>query len=751
MAFVLVEGGAAETGRSTISVAISTFGLGFTPNQMVLDFDSGLTLPHRTFKHLIPDLRMPDGLSDGDSVTLNVRLTDGASTEDLSTTFTYRETLQEQFPYSELAQYIANGYPDHSPVRNKKDSVGHKMINIFAEQVKHIETVALDNEQSLSLVRASTDEPDVLMEVELPHKIVGNDIPSSSNVLINGGFLLADARHAHNWRHQGTWSFETADPLVGFRSVKLSPPLAADPGDDIASLGQVLRDRVFDTSLTLTVAYRPTGAGVAVDRTNHIHLWLFFEDGTTDYLSSTLSTETSSWKIEQINTTLNKQVHHVVVAVTAESDASETVVTDIGYATLRIGDSGNVVWTASLNDVPRYFRAVPLLSLDSSPMGMIATDDIEDFWHDAVPTRMSSVEYIAPLDYSDKSLYTEHVTVTVAADGDTEFTLDKAVLLPDTANVHVNTEAFTAKTNYEIVGTELTWTGPALSMGDVIHVVFKRGTISDDASTAIASGADEVLTATSDGQTAFTLAGAIPAGGTPIVLFRGMLHRVDVAWTHSGTSFTWSGPPPVETGDKLYIVHDLSTLSEYTILGETKGPFFRYDRFRDRYVAEYFLDRINNTIKKRLSAIPDDIIATYSKIGYVTDLVDYATEDMPAVHAFTILHDKILIVIREDDVYKLIVCNKGTPHPEPDYLEVHWVEELPIDSDIMLLDCRILDGDQQRLHLYSDEARYQVRLHYDYAAYSGTNNRLYLREQPPAGTVVQPLTRGTSHYVEADI
>lgn len=752
MAFVLVEGGVTETGRSSISVAISTFGLGFVPTQMVLDFDDGLTLPFSTFRALIPDLPMPLGLTDGDSVTLNVRLTDTFSTVDLATTFTFRETHKEQLPYSELSQYIANGYPDHSPIRNKKSSIGHKIINIFAEQVEHIETVALDGEQSLSLVQTSTDSPDVLLEVKLPHKLVGNDVPNSSNVLFNGAFVLGDNRHAYGWQHLDTTSFETATPLIGFRSVKMSPALGAAVGDNIASIGQVIRDTELDTSLTLTVAYKPTGNGVDAARTNHAHLWLFFEDGTSRYTSVVLVTATSDWRIVQINETFNMQVVHAVVAITAESDASETIITDIGYITLRVADSGNVSWSASLFDIPRFFRSNAFVSLDPSPSGMILTDDVEDFWFDAVPTRMSAVTYIKPLTYLDTSLYTERVSVVVATDGDTVFTLPKPVLLPRTANVYLNAQSFTAEINYSITGDVLTWFGPSLSAADIIHVVYQRGTIADDANTAIATNADETLTATSDGQTAFTLASSIPAGGTPIVLYKGMLHRVTVAWNHSGTAFTWIGPPDVEVGDKLYLVYDLSTLSEYKITGEVKGPFFRYDRFRDRYVAEYFLDRINNQIKKRLSAITDDVIATYSNVAYVTDGVDYATQPMPPIHAFTIFHNKIFIVIRENSKYKLLVCNKGTPHPEPNYLEVHWVEDLPIDIDTLILDCSFIDNDQQHLHLFSDEARFQVRLHYDYAVYAGTSNKLYFREAPAqSGIIVQPLTRGTNHYVEADI
>ena len=297
--------------------------------------------------------------------------------------------------YSRWTQKTANGLPSWNKIRRQRDTVGQQLINAAAG--KYIEHAWDEMERALRNRYPGTvevNQPDLVMRIDIPHGIEANQPTEITNQVLNSSFEIwpNQSELAQFWQYTGTGTAKiVACGFVGNRALKLSASLGQtvkvyqDLDLEIPAGQEWTFSAWYKINSTLNLTAPATGFGIEVVG--------YLVDNTTEVLRTAFATNTND-RATKISVTgsFTKAVSKVrisfVVNHTAGFTFSDTVTVDLSQA-----EEGKVAtsWRPHPLDnwphVTVFFDLAPILIENGNRAQFV--ESMQDFWLQAIPTRMS--------------------------------------------------------------------------------------------------------------------------------------------------------------------------------------------------------------------------------------------------------------------------------------------------------------------------------------------------------------------------
>lgn len=295
--------------------------------------------------------------------------------------------------FAEETQRINNRLPQFHAGRRLRTSNWAKVTNdlwgITVEDYSEQEERGFRNR---FLPTARMDEPDLLRVANLPQGTDMEPPANNINALRNGSFEARSRidKVGDYWDHVGTVGVE-ATALFGATAPTLSPIAS-----ETARITQTITTDPWGTgdSRSFSAWYRiATWAGGTIPSASHgLIVSVTFSDSTTTTFRAPFAQDTGDkWRRVTLTVTPTKTVDSYIVQLETARSAGFDIDVPIRIDAVQ-AQQGSVAtsWKSNLNDRPNWFDDDYFTPINfDAPVPVFITNDLREFYHEAVPTRIN--------------------------------------------------------------------------------------------------------------------------------------------------------------------------------------------------------------------------------------------------------------------------------------------------------------------------------------------------------------------------
>jgi hypothetical protein len=294
--------------------------------------------------------------------------------------------------YSADTQRIANKLPDWTKIRRQKDSSGQAFLNPIGVQVEQLDSELEDHLRNLFIDLVDPDVPDQLRKVQLPVTTELLNPQTINNWLFNSSFEIVTShdRLPDYWRSEGTGTVTISSGFLGTRGLQLQ----VTSGQSIAvyqEVDEAIRSGVY---WCFYIWYSSTAAGLTAPSSGFgLEVTGTAGDGSTETIRTAFTPNTYGHARRCVirgsfSSDVVKIKFRVVVTNSGGFNITTPVLIDMAMAL-----EGDVVpnWKPNPFDnypyIPYYGNLAPVVSEYTRHTQYV--ERIEDFWTEALPTRVS--------------------------------------------------------------------------------------------------------------------------------------------------------------------------------------------------------------------------------------------------------------------------------------------------------------------------------------------------------------------------
>jgi len=290
--------------------------------------------------------------------------------------------------HSTNTQRIANYLAQWQEIRKLRHSQGQRLINaMYGIHFDEVEEGLDRSLRDMLLELSDLNQPDVVSRLVLPSDAI-LDVPvDNRNLIRNSSFerWTVPAKMPDIWTSTGTVA--VVGGLVGYRAVQLSTP-----SNGTSTAIQTVKEQVpVDVPHTFSVWYRIPSHALSLPSTDFgLRITGTRPDGNTDTIEKLFKAHTDNeWARLTLSYTPTQDwvKFDFEIRVTRTDSFPFASTVQIDAAQVERGDT-STPWRSNIQDTLPYFsnRTRTGIRLESNHH-MWFTDNLEDFWFKAIPTR----------------------------------------------------------------------------------------------------------------------------------------------------------------------------------------------------------------------------------------------------------------------------------------------------------------------------------------------------------------------------